>query len=73
MTSIARKIVQIAIDPSTSDSAANIYALCSDGSLWWKSTACDSSWFEESSQVPSRPIEPGDLRSYAKSEDGPEV
>jgi hypothetical protein len=31
-----RRIVQIAIDPETPDNGTVVYALCEDGTLWFK-------------------------------------
>ena len=41
------KIVQLAIDPSTDEATGIIYALCEDGSVWWKLTHVDSPWSKD--------------------------
>jgi hypothetical protein len=42
-----RRIVQIAVDPAfTSDQTSIIYALCNDGSIWWREASDDDTWHQ---------------------------
>jgi hypothetical protein len=56
---MSRRIVQIAIDPSSSDSYSPvIYALCDDGSLWARLDAPGKLW-ERQLEVPDEDGEAG--------------
>lgn len=56
---MTRRIVQIAVDPTTADGIAPvIYALCDDGSLWSRHDLPGKAW----ERLPGVPDEDGEAR-----------
>lgn len=41
-----RKIIQIAIDPSTDEYTGSVYALCDDGTVWSRQDITNKQWYK---------------------------
>lgn len=62
-----RKIIQIAVTPETEECFGYLYALCSDGTVWFRSTSGNgTNWL----QMPDLPQEPVKVGSFTFTEYG---